>query len=93
MEENKIKEEKKPTYEELEKILIQRNYEINKLYEALQNENYEHTCTTLSFLFKVLELSNHFPVEYVENVASEIQNMLTPASAEAQSDAAFNEGA
>lgn len=82
MEENKIKEEKKPTYEELEQILMQRNYEIRKLYEALQNETYERTCTTLSFLFKVLELSVHFPVEYVENVSSEIQKMLTPSSAE-----------
>lgn len=70
------KEIKKPSYEELEQILMQRNHQINELYQALQSEQYTRACNTLSFYFEVIKNSAHFPVEYVDKVVEEVQKLL-----------------
>lgn len=74
-------EEKKPSYEELEKMFEQRSYQLNAMYQELQNEHYTRACNTLSFYFEVLKNAACFPVEYVDKVVAEIQAML-PVSKE-----------
>lgn len=69
-------EEKKPSYEELEKMLEQRSYQLNAIYQELQNEQYSRACNTLSFYFEVLKNAAYFPVEYIDKVAAEVQVML-----------------
>lgn len=77
MEENKEKEVKKPSYEELEQIAIQLDKEVNAMYKNLQDANMKNAITRLSFLFKVIEFESSFSSEFVENCAKEIEESLT----------------
>lgn len=79
-------EEKKPSYEELEKMLEQRSYQLNAIYQELQNEQYSRACNTLSFYFEVLKNAAYFPVEYIDKVVAEIQVMLPVSKEETDSE-------
>lgn len=58
-----------PTYEELKReYLVLRAM----LEDKHRIEEIERTKVRLTFKFKVLELSNHFPMEYVRDVANDI---------------------
>lgn len=78
------KEQKKLTYEELEKVagdLSQQNQKmyqrIRQLQEALENRNFDYTSFFLSMLFKVMEHPEMYKGDFVDWCAENIQSSLT----------------
>ena len=77
MEENKMEEQKKLTYEQLNdacnqlwqqnKQLVKRNKELEQF---VMNKR-------LDYLFKVLECSKEFSSDFIENCTSEIEEAMT----------------
>lgn len=59
----------KPTYEQLV------NY-INQMEKQLNEQRLGEIIAQLNFLFKVVELKESFPEDYVKKCINEIQNVL-----------------
>lgn len=59
----------KPTYEQLV------NY-INQMEKQLNEQRLGEIIAQLNFLFKVVELKDNFPEDYVKKCINEIQNVL-----------------
>lgn len=71
-EKNKTQEQK-PSYEELMNIIGQQQA---ALKDKRRMEELQETGARLSFLFKVVELSDKFPQEYVDKTVSDIMEIL-----------------
>ena len=70
------KNDKKMTYEQLEKYC---NYLVSQLDESsekMRQAQFSEMLARLNFEFKVLELAQHFPQDYVEKCSADIQRML-----------------
>lgn len=63
------KNEGKPSYEELEKIVSEAQAYISNLHT-------QEAIARLNYLFKVLEFAKHFDKKYVENAVADIQRIL-----------------
>ena len=88
MEENKeAKVEMKPTpeatrpekmsYEQLENIAHQLSDQAKQLYAKLQEANMVNMFKRLDYLFKVVENTRNFPVEFVTKCITEIMDLMT----------------
>ena len=83
-------EEKKLSYEELEKVATelssqnrQLSMQVNNLYGQMQNM--ANMFKRLDYLFKVLEFETSFSGEFVNTCADEIVELMTPWSSSALS--------
>ena len=83
MEENKQKEQKKLTYEELQRTagdLYQQNQkmlrQIQQMQEALQNRDFDYTSFILSMLFKVMDHPEMYDTEFVDWARVHIQTAM-----------------
>ena len=81
MENTKVKEaqteQKKMSYEELENVAHQLSEQVRQLYAKLQEANMINIFKRLDYLFKVVEHSSKFDIEFLEKCISEIQEILT----------------
>jgi len=59
----------KPTYEQLVSY-------INQMEKQLNEQRLGEIIAQLNFLFKVVELKDNFPEDYVKKCINEIQNVL-----------------
>lgn len=78
---------KKPSYEELNnycnQLMMQRNQLKEQYDKAIRELNQlDSVLTKLPWLFKVLELENHFDPDFVISCADEIQLIMTPPAQE-----------
>lgn len=71
------KEEKKLSYDELKNIAGQLQQQNAFMREQLLKSRNEEMYKRIDYLFKVLENSKMFDVEFVANVALEITQILT----------------
>lgn len=80
MEETKkeVKQEgqQKMSYDQLVNVANQLSEQNRKLYQKLRETNMQNALARLNFLFRVLEQSTHFSVEFVDKCALEIQQMI-----------------
>lgn len=91
--EEKEKEVKKLSYEQLEgaakqlsaqiDALVKDNQQLKVLVQKLQLDN---LFAELNFRFKVLEHVEVFPREFVDRIVSEIQDIMTPKLTEAEEE-------
>lgn len=91
--EEKEKEVKKLSYEQLESAakqlsaqidaLVKDNQQLKVLVQKLQLDN---LFAELNFRFKVLEHVEVFPREFVDRIVSEIQDIMTPKLTEAEEE-------
>ena len=78
MEEKKIeKKEEKMSYEQLQNVAHQLSEQVRQLYAKLQEANMVNIFKRLDYLFKVVEHSSKFDIEFLEKCISEIQEILT----------------
>lgn len=83
MEENKQNEQKKLTYEELQRTagdLYQQNQkmlrQIQQMQEALQNRDFDYTSFILSMLFKVMDHPEMYDTDFVDWARDRIQTAM-----------------
>ena len=91
--EEKGKEVKKLSYEQLEgaakqlsaqiDTLVKDNQQLKMLVQKLQLDN---LFAELNFRFKVLEHVEVFPREFVDRIVSEIQDIMTPKLTEKEEE-------
>lgn len=91
--EEKEKEVKKLSYEQLEgaakqlsaqiDALVKDNQQLKVLVQKLQLDN---LFAELNFRFKVLEHVEVFPREFVDKIVSEIQDIMTPKLTETEEE-------
>ena len=74
MEENK--ENKKLSYEDLERLCQQLSEQARNLYIQLQEANLSNLYTRLNFLFKVVENSTMFDFDFVTKCTKEIVDLI-----------------
>ena len=81
--ENAVKEQPKPTYDELDnavKRMYQENQylrgEIEKAYKFINQLQVENGFKRLDCLFKSLEYAHYFDNEYIDDVIKEIKEMI-----------------
>lgn len=91
MEEKDLKETEtvKETYtkEEVQEIVRTYTRQLGSLIGKLQDLNISNTFKRLEFLFKVLEHSDKFPSDYLDEVTEEIMKIMTiPEENELESD-------
>ena len=69
-------ENKKMSYDELEKMNGYLIKQMDEMNTALKQNQFQELVVRLNFCFKVLEFSKHFDKEYVTKCAEEIQHVL-----------------
>jgi hypothetical protein len=73
-----VKEQKKLSYEELEKLA-------NNLYARLQQVELANMFKRVDYLFKVMDNCNNFPQEFVDKCVAEIvEFMVVPETKEVE---------
>lgn len=82
MEENKVQtnaaeQPAKMSYEQLENIAHQLSEQAKQMYKKLQEANLNNMFQRLNYLFKVIENSNKFPEDFVNNCINEVVDMMT----------------
>lgn len=87
--EEKEKEVKKLSYEQLEgaakqlsaqlDAIVKENQQLKAFAQKLQLDN---LFAELNFRFKVLEHAEAFPEEFIDKIVGEIQDIMTPKAAE-----------
>ena len=84
MEETKVSEPKKFTYEELQKIAGNLSSQVEQLSTQLQQANLFNMFKRLDYCFKVLECPNTtlFTPEFVARCAEEIELLMATPSEE-----------
>ena len=76
-EKNKVTQEQKLTYEQLENVAHQLSEQSRQLYQRLQEVNMENTFKRLDFLFKVVDSTADFPKTFIDNGKAEIVSLMT----------------
>ena len=76
-EKNKVTQEQKLTYEQLENVAHQLSEQSRQLYQRLQEVNMENTFKRLDFLFKVVNSTTDFPKVFIDNCKAEIVSLMT----------------
>lgn len=75
----KVQEEKKLSYEELEKIAQQLSIQVQQLSQRIQHQDMELTFKRLDYLFGVVNCPNSvFPEEFTKKCIDEIMDIMTP---------------
>ena len=81
MEENKERETKKFTYEQLEQIAGNLSAHVQQLNAKLQEANLFNVFKRLEYCFKVLELSemsmSRFSDSFIDSCVEDIENIMT----------------
>ena len=79
MEENKeeSKTTEKMSYEQLNNVAHQLSEQSKVLYQKLQEANMNNMFKRLDYLFKVVEYSKNFSVEFVVSCIEEIEQIMT----------------
>lgn len=81
MEENKERETKKFTYEQLEQIAGNLSAQVQQLNAKLQEANLFNVFKRLEYCFKVLELSemsmSRFSDSFIDSCVEDIENIMT----------------
>lgn len=75
--ETKQEGQQKMSYDQLVNVANQLSEQNRKLYQKLQEVSMQNALARLNFLFKVLEQSSHFSVDFVDKCSLEIQQMIT----------------
>lgn len=77
-----MKETKKLSYEELEKVAANLQGRCVELTKALQNANIQNLFIRIDYLFKVIGNKDSFSTAFVEKCAKEIETLLTDEEAQ-----------
>ena len=77
MEEKKLKEEKKISYERLQEICGDLSQRLQMAQQKIAEIDAANTIHRLNFLFKVLEYYSLFDAEFTDKCIKEIQDILT----------------
>ena len=75
---NQVTQQKKYSYEELENIAHQLSEQSRSLAMRLQQAEMTNIFKRLDYLFKVLEYSDHFDLEWTKKCEDEIVLIMTP---------------
>lgn len=67
----------KMSYEQLENIAHQLSEQAKQLYMQLQNANMSNMFKRLDYLFKVVENSHMFKLDFVNKCINEIEDFMT----------------
>lgn len=73
----RMAEKTKLTYEQLENLATQLSNQNQQLFKKLQEANLNNMFARLNFLFKVMENSTQFSMDFVAKCADEIEAALT----------------
>lgn len=69
--------QEKMSYEQLENIAHQLHEQLRQAHMKLQELNMTNIFKRLDYLFKVVENSKHFKLDFVEKCVAEITELLT----------------
>ena len=72
----KVQEEKKLSYEELEKVANQLSAQCQQLAARVQQRDYELTFRRLDYLFEVVANMKYFPTDFTDKCVNEIMNIM-----------------
>lgn len=78
----KVQEEKKLSYEDLEKVAQQLSVQCQQLSQRLQQRDLEMTFKRLDYLFEVLKSAERFPEDFLLGCIDEIIDIMTPITEE-----------
>lgn len=67
----------KMSYEQLENVAHQLSEQAKQLYMQLQNANMSNMFKRLDYLFKVVENSHMFKLDFVNKCINEIEDFMT----------------
>lgn len=67
----------KMSYEQLENVAHQLSEQAKQLYMQLQNANMSNIFKRLDYLFKVVENSHMFKLDFVDKCINEIEDFMT----------------
>ena len=67
----------KMSYEQLENVAHQLSEQAKQLYTQLQNANMSNMFKRLDYLFKVVENSHMFKLDFVNKCINEIEDFMT----------------
>lgn len=67
----------KMSYEQLENVAHQLSEQAKQLYMQLQNANMSNMFKRLDYLFKVVENSHMFKLDFVDKCINEIEDFMT----------------
>ena len=67
----------KMSYEQLENVAHQLSDQAKQLYMQLQNANMSNMFKRLDYLFKVVENSHMFKLDFVDKCINEIEDFMT----------------
>lgn len=82
----------KPTYEELQRELMNTVGKCKELYMQLQQANLFNLYKQLEFNFKVIEMSDKFDTEFVERNKIEIMKIMATVGKNPEVDETNKEG-
>lgn len=71
-----VKEEKKLSYEELERTATQLSQQAQQLYDQLQKANLQNMFVRLQFLFEVVKQPDVFHGDFYQSCVDEIEQIM-----------------
>lgn len=81
----KVQEEKKLSYEDLEKLAQQLSIQLQQLSQRIQHQDMELTFKRLDYLFGVANCPNKvFSDEFIKKCVTEIEEIMTPDTSEGE---------
>lgn len=75
--EEKVTNNQKMSYEELENVAAQLSQQNQQLFARLQQADMTNMFKRLDYLFKVVKYNNEFPAEFTKSCIEEIVSMIT----------------
>lgn len=75
--EEKVTNNQKMSYEELENVAAQLSQQNQQLFARLQQADMTNMFKRLDYLFKVVKYNNEFPTEFTKSCIEEIVSMMT----------------
>lgn len=72
-----VERPEKMSYEQLENVAHQLSEQAKQLYMQLQNSNMSNMFKRLDYLFKVVENSHMFKLDFVNKCINEIEDFMT----------------
>ena len=72
-----VERPEKMSYEQLENVAHQLSEQAKQLYMQLQNANMSNMFKRLDYLFKVVENSHMFKLDFVNKCINEIEDFMT----------------
>lgn len=72
-----VERPEKMSYEQLENVAHQLSEQSKQLYMQLQNANMSNMFKRLDYLFKVVEHSHMFKLDFVNKCINEIEDFMT----------------